>query len=189
MLGGLGTIVQAVLDLALSLVVVTLLFAAMFKFLPDGKIAWKDVWVGAFFTAALFTVGKFGIGLYLGRSDPGQGFGAAASLAVLLVWVYYSSMILLFGAEFTQTWAVRKGSGIEPKEGARRMADETGGEEVQPQPSQRGKGGGKRSHSSGKQPSTPAAPAGGAGHRKKRKTPLLDARRREIAEKEARGEE
>ncbi|HEX8673363.1 MAG TPA: YihY/virulence factor BrkB family protein [Longimicrobium sp.] len=188
MLGGLGTIVQAVLDLGLSLVVVTLLFAAMFKFLPDGKIAWKDVWVGAFFTAALFTVGKFGIGLYLGRSDPGQGFGAAASLAVLLVWVYYSSMILLFGAEFTQTWAVRKGSGIEPKKGARRMADETGGEEDQRQPSQRGKGGGKRSHSAGKQPS-PAAPAGNAGHRKKRKTPLLDARRREIAEKEARGEE
>jgi len=189
MLGGLGTVVQAVLDLALSLVVVTLLFAAMFKFLPDGKIAWKDVWVGAFFTAALFTVGKFGIGLYLGRSDPGQGFGAAASLAVLLVWVYYSSMILLFGAEFTQTWAVRKGSGIEPKEGARRIVDETGGEEEQPQPSQRGKGGGKRPHSSGKQPSSPASPAGGAGHRKKRKTPLLDARRREIAEKEARGEE
>jgi membrane protein len=188
MLGGLGTVVQAVLDLVLSLSVVTLLFAAMFKFLPDGKIAWKDVWVGAFFTAALFTVGKFGIGLYLGRSDPGQGFGAAASLAVLLVWVYYSSMILLFGAEFTQTWAVRRGSGIEPKAGARRIVDETGGEEDRPQPSQRGKGGGKRSHSSDKQP--PPAPAAnpGRGHRK-RKTPLLDARRREIAEKEARGEE
>ena len=185
MLGGLGPVVQTVLDLALSLAVVTLLFAAMFKFLPDGKIAWKDVWVGAFFTAALFTVGKFGIGLYLGRSNPGEGFGAAASLAVLLVWVYYSSMILLFGAEFTQTWALRKGSGIEPKEGARRIVDETPGEkEYQPAP-RRGKGGGKRSHPSGEQPSPPAARA----EHRKRKTPLLDARRREIAEKEAGGDE
>jgi hypothetical protein len=97
-------------------------------------------------------------------------------------------MILLFGAEFTQTWAVRKGSGIEPKKGARRMIDETG-EADRPQPSQRGKGGGKRSHSSDTQPSS-AAPAAnaGRGHRK-RKTPLLDARRREIAEEEARKKE
>lgn len=190
MLGGLGTVVQTVLDLALSLAVITLLFAAMFKFLPDGIIAWKDVWVGAFFTAFLFTAGKFAIGLYLGRSNPGEGFGAAASLAVLLVWVYYSSMILLFGAEFTQTWALRKGSGIEPKEGARRIVDETPGEEEYQQASQRGKGGGKRSHSSGKQSPSSAAPAAApARGRSKRPTPLLDARRREIAEKEARGEE
>jgi membrane protein len=191
MLGGLGPVVQTVLDLALSLVVVTLLFASMFKFLPDAKIAWKDVWVGAFFTAALFTIGKFAIGLYLGRSNPGEGFGAAASLAVLLVWVYYSSMILLFGAEFTQTWALRKGSGIEPKEGARRIVDETPGDEEYQQASQRGKGGGKRSHSANRQTSSASAAAAPAAARphKKRKTPLLDARRREIAEKEARGEE
>ena len=191
MLGGLGTVVQTVLDLALSLVVVTILFAAMFKFLPDGKIAWKDVWVGAAFTAVLFTAGKFGLGLYLGRSDPGQGFGAAASLAVLLVWVYYSSMILLFGAEFTQTWALRKGSGIEPKPGARRIVDETPGDQEYDTAEQRGGGGGKKgkSSSSSKNSSSNAQSSAAVQAREKRETPLLDAKRRELAEKEARGEE
>jgi membrane protein len=188
MLGGLGTVVQTVLDLALSFGVVTLLFAAMYKFLPDAKIAWKDVWVGAAFTALLFTIGKFGLGLYLGRSDPGQGFGAAASLAVLLVWVYYSSMILLFGAEFTQTWALRKGSGIEPKPGARRIVDETPGDQDYSAAEQRGgkKGSSSSSKKSSSQPGSSSKPANG--HRK-RETPLLDAKRRELAEKEARGEE
>ena len=198
MLGGLGPIVQTVLDLALSLAVVTLLFAAMYKFLPDGQIAWKDVWVGAFFTAALFTVGKFGLGLYLGRSDPGQGFGAAASLAVLLVWVYYSSMILLFGAEFTQTWALRKGQGITPKKGARRIVDETPGDVDYAQAESRGdgkasgggkgtagKGGGKRRNRGAAASGASNAPAA---EKPRRPTPLLDARRREIAEEEARGE-
>ena len=118
-------------------------------------------------------------------------YGGVGGLILLILWVYYSSMILLFGAEFTQTWALRKGSGITPKKGARRIVDETPGEQEYQQASQRGKGGGKRSHSAGKQsPSGPAAqaPAPARGH-KKRKTPLLDARRREIAEKEARGEE
>ncbi|HEU0052151.1 MAG TPA: YihY/virulence factor BrkB family protein, partial [Longimicrobium sp.] len=77
----------------LSLAVITLLFAAIFKVLPDARIAWRDVWVGALVTAVLFTIGKTALGIYLGRSDPGQAFGAAGSLAVILVWIYYSSMI------------------------------------------------------------------------------------------------
>ena len=110
----------------ITFVVVAGLFAAIFKVLPDARIAWRDVWVGAVATAALFTLGKFALGFYLGRSNPGEAFGAAGSLALVLVWIYYSSMIVLFGAEFTQQWAVNRGSGIEPEEGARRMADEVG---------------------------------------------------------------
>ena len=181
MVGGLGPVVQTVLDLALSLVVITILFAAMFKFLPDARIAWKDVWIGALFTAVLFTIGKFGIGLYLGRSNPGEGFGAAASLAVLLVWVYYSSMILLFGAEFTQTWALRKGSGIEPKPGARRIVDETPGEDDLSAAEQRGAE--KDGTAKGGAAARKDAPA--AAEVVHRPHPLLEARRREIAEEEA----
>jgi membrane protein len=80
--------------------------------------------VGAGVTALLFVVGKFLIGFYLGRSNPGQAFGAAGSLAVLLVWIYYSSMIVLLGAEFTETWAERRGSGIAPERGAVRVVEE-----------------------------------------------------------------
>jgi membrane protein len=113
-------------DTIITFVVITGLFAAIFKVLPDARIAWKDVWVGAAVTALLFTIGKFALGFYLGRSNPGEAFGAAGSLALVLVWIYYSSMIVLFGAEFTQQWAVNRGSGIEPEKGARRMADEVG---------------------------------------------------------------
>lgn len=113
-------------DTVVTFLVVTGLFAAIFKVLPDARIAWRDVWVGAVVTAALFTIGKFALGVYLGRSNPGEAFGAAASLALVLVWIYYSSMIVLFGAEFTQQWAANRGSGIRPEEGARRMADEVG---------------------------------------------------------------
>ena len=95
-----------------------------FKLLPDARVAWRDVWVGASATAVLFVVGKFLIGLYLGRTNPGQAFGVAASLAVLFVWVYYSSMILLLGAEFTESWATRRGSGIAPERGAVRVREE-----------------------------------------------------------------
>ena len=110
----------------ITFVVVAGLFATIFKVLPDAKIAWRDVWVGAAVTALLFTIGKFALGFYLGRSNPGEAFGAAGSLALVLVWIYYSSMIVLFGAEFTQQWAVNRGGGIEPDEGARRMVDEVG---------------------------------------------------------------
>jgi membrane protein len=94
------------------------LFGAMYRVLPDAKIRWRDVWVGATVTAFLFVVGKTLIGIYLGHSNPGEAFGAAGSLALLLVWIYYSSMILLFGAEFTQVWAEQRGAGVTPERGA-----------------------------------------------------------------------
>ena len=107
-----------VLNFVLSLALVTLLFAMIFKFLPDAKIAWHDVWIGAFITALLFTVGKFALGLYLGKSGVGSSYGAAGSLIILLLWVYYSSQILFFGAEFTQVYANRFGARVAPAENA-----------------------------------------------------------------------
>ena len=101
-------------DLLVSGIVVTLLFAMIYKVLPDAKIAWRDVWVGAGMTTVLFLIGKFAIGLYLGRSSYGSAYGAAGSLVVLLVWIYYSSQILFFGAEFTKAYADKYGSRIEP---------------------------------------------------------------------------
>jgi membrane protein len=99
-------------NFAISFGVITLLFAMMFKLLPDATIAWRDVWIGAGLTSLLFTVGKFLIGMYLGKADVGSAYGAAGSLVILLVWVYYSSQILLFGAEFTSVYANRYGSHI-----------------------------------------------------------------------------
>ncbi|MBA3496978.1 MAG: YihY/virulence factor BrkB family protein [Gemmatimonadales bacterium] len=121
---GVSATLLQVVNQVISFVVVAALFAAIFKVLPDATIAWRDVWVGAAVTALLFVIGKFLIGFYLGRSNPGEAFGAAGSLAVMLVWIYYSSMILLFGAEFTQTWAERRGSGIAPEKGAVRVVQE-----------------------------------------------------------------
>ena len=106
------------LELLLSLAVITGLFAMIFKVLPDAEIAWSDVWMGAFMTSLLFTIGKFAIGLYLGKSDVGSAYGAAGSLVILLVWVYYSAQILLFGAEFTQVYANNLGSRIVPSQNA-----------------------------------------------------------------------
>lgn len=120
--GGLNEAVLFLLDLVLSFSIFTIVFAVTFKFLPDAKVAWRDVMHGAVGTALLFLAGKFGIGFYLGRSNPGEAYGAAGSLAVLLVWLYYSSMILLFGAEFTRNYAVRRGGGITPEKGAVRVA-------------------------------------------------------------------
>jgi membrane protein len=107
-----------VFNLVLSLALVTLLFALIFKVVPDAKIAWRDVWIGAAITALLFTLGKFVIGLYLGKSTIASSFGAAASLAILLIWIYYSAQILFIGAEFTQVYATRFGSRIRPARGA-----------------------------------------------------------------------
>jgi membrane protein len=107
-----------ILNLVLSLAMITLLFAMIFKFLPDAKIAWRDVWIGAFLTAVLFTIGKFALGLYLGKSGVASSYGAAGSLIVLLLWVYYSSQILFFGAEFTQVYANRFGSRVAPADNA-----------------------------------------------------------------------
>jgi membrane protein len=113
-----GEVLWQALNFCLSLAVVTALFALIFKLVPAAKIAWHDVWIGALVTALLFTLGKFLIGLYLGKSGISSAYGAAGSLVLLVVWVYYSASILLFGAEFTQVFAKRFGSRIEPDEGA-----------------------------------------------------------------------
>jgi membrane protein len=98
------------LNFALSFGVVVVLFALMFRFLPDIKLKWRDVWVGAVITALLFTIGKFALGLYLGNSGTANAYGAAGSFVLILLWIYYSAQIVLFGAEFTQVYARRYGS-------------------------------------------------------------------------------
>jgi membrane protein len=99
-----------ILNFVVSLAVTTVLFALMYKILPRVKIGWRDVWIGSAATALLFTIGKFLVGLYIGKSSVVSSFGAAGSLAVLLVWVYYSAQIFLLGAEFTWVYAHRYGS-------------------------------------------------------------------------------
>ena len=98
------------IDLAMSFGLTTLLFAMIYKIMPRVRIAWRDVWVGAAVTAALFAVGKWAIGLYIGRSSVASAFGAAGSLVVAMVWVYYSAQIFLLGAEFTRVYAEAHGS-------------------------------------------------------------------------------
>ena len=115
-----------------SLVVIALLFMVIYRFLPDAKIAWRDVWLGAAVTAVLFEVGKFLIGLYLGRSGGAWAYGAAGSLAVLLIWLYYSAQIFLFGAELTKVYANRFGSRIVPAENAVPVSPEARAEQGLP---------------------------------------------------------
>lgn len=103
-----------ILDISLSLGVVTFLFAAIFKFLPDAKISWKDVWVGALVTALLFVIAKFALGVYFGHSNPASAYGAAGTVILLMLWVSYAGLILLFGAEFTRIYANRHGAKIQP---------------------------------------------------------------------------
>lgn len=98
---------------ALSFLIITLLFSAIFKILPDAKVRWKNVWTGAAFTAGLFMLGKFAIGWYLGREATASSYGTAGSFVVMLMWLYYSSIILLFGAEFTESQS-RTGFGGSP---------------------------------------------------------------------------
>jgi len=108
-------------NFVVSFAVVTALFAMIFRFLPDVHVAWRDVWAGAAATALLFTIGKSLIGLYLGRSSVSSSYGAAGSLLVILLWVYYSAQILFFGAEFTKVWTVHRGGRIVPKSKAVRV--------------------------------------------------------------------
>ena len=103
------------IDNIVSICLLTLLFSMLYKVLPDVKISWGDVWVGGAVTAALYTLGKFLLGLYLARSTVSSAYGAAGSLVVLLLWVYYSAQIIFLGAEFTQVYARRYGSEIVPK--------------------------------------------------------------------------
>ncbi len=122
MLGGL-TIVAQILNFIVSTGVIALIFAMIFKILPDVEIAWSDVWVGALVTALLFNIGKSLIGLYLANSSTASAYGAAGSLVILLLWVYYSAQILFLGAEFTQVYARRHGSKLVPSENARPLTE------------------------------------------------------------------
>src|ERR1043166_8252513 len=117
LVGG-AAVIAHLLDIVVSFGFVTMLFAMIYKFLPDVEIEWRNVWVGAAVTAFLFTVGKFAIGLYLGTSGVTSAFGAAGALITVLLWVYYSSLIFFFGAEFTQVHATRTGSEVVAAENA-----------------------------------------------------------------------
>ncbi|PTX22639.1 membrane protein [Pontibacter mucosus] len=115
LLPSIGVWLIKLLDFSLSLGLITLLFALIMKYLPDAHIRWKDTLIGALITALLFTIGKLLISWYLGTSDPGSAYGAAGSIILILVWIYYSSMIVFFGAEFTQQYAHKYGQHITPK--------------------------------------------------------------------------
>jgi membrane protein len=124
LLGG-AEFIAHVLELVVSFGLTTVLFAMIYKFLPDVQIQWKDVWIGAALTSILFTIGKFLIGLYLGTSGVTSTFGAAGSLITVLLWVYYSSLIFFLGAEFTQVYATHYGSGVVPTTNAQSIASAT----------------------------------------------------------------
>lgn len=109
-------VLWSLLNVVVSLVIYVALFALIFKLLPDAKMRWRDVWIGAALTAALFALGKFAIGLYLGHSAVASSYGAAGSLVALIVWVYYSSIIVFVGAEVTEAYVRHYGSGIQPDE-------------------------------------------------------------------------
>jgi membrane protein len=93
-----------IINFIVSLAAISVLFALIFRYVPDTSLPWKDIWIGAMATALLFTIGKFLLGLYLGKAAVGSAYGAAGSLVVVIVWIYYSSMIFLFGAELTKCW-------------------------------------------------------------------------------------
>lgn len=116
-----GIVIAVAVYLLFDLALVVLVLAVIFKILPDAKVRWRDVWVGAFITALLFALGKWALGLYLGSGSAASAYGAASSLITLLLWVYYSSQILLFGAEFTQVYADYFGAHVEPDEHAVRV--------------------------------------------------------------------
>ena len=112
-------IILQVINSILSLSILTVLFALMFKFFPDAKIKWRHVWIGSFLTAVLFETGKAALGLYFGKAQPGSGYGAAGSIILIMLWVSYSSMIVFYGAEFTHANAKLKDGKIVPDENAR----------------------------------------------------------------------
>jgi membrane protein len=118
-----GTVI-GLLNTVLTFAVIAILFSAMFRLLPDALVRWRDALVGGIVTAILFTLGKTAIGFYLGQSDPGSVYGAAGSLALVLIWIYYSSMILFYGAEFTQVWAEWRGVPVRPLPGAVRIVQQ-----------------------------------------------------------------
>ena len=121
---GMDETIAHVVNYAVQALVSLVIFAAIFKFMPDANVKWRDVLVGAAITTVLFLAGRFGLQAYLSASDPGAQLGsAAASLAVILVWVYYTAMIFLYGAEVTQVYAARYGAGIQPEDNAVRVVE------------------------------------------------------------------
>lgn len=127
-----GSWVVTALHVLLSLLLLTLLFGATMKLLPDAEVAWRDVWLGAGVTAVLFVLGQFVLSHYLGRSAPGSAYGVAGSVVALLVWIYYSALILFLGAEFTQVYANRYGAKIRPEEGAVTLQEKMAAEQEHP---------------------------------------------------------
>jgi membrane protein len=115
--------VFTIFDFIVSIGIITLLFASIFKFLPDARIRWRDVWVGAFLTAILFVIAKFALGLYFGNTNPGSAYGAAGTVILIMLWVSYAGLLLLFGAEFTQTYANAHGRFVKPDSDAVSTAD------------------------------------------------------------------
>jgi membrane protein len=113
-----GAVLWSILDIVLSLAVFTALLGFIFKYLPDADLAWKDVWVGAAMTGVLVVAGKFAVGLYLGRSTVASSYGAAGSLVVMLIAVFYGWIVVMLGAELTQAWARQFGQGIHPQKHA-----------------------------------------------------------------------
>ena len=116
-----GNVLAWTIHLVLDISIVTVLFAMIFKFLPDARLSWRDVRLGAALTASLFLVGKYALGLYLGSGAAGSAYGAAGSLITMLIWVYYAAQIVIFGAEFTRVYAQERGRGIRPAKHAVRV--------------------------------------------------------------------
>ncbi len=131
-----AVLVARVINFVISFIVTVLLFALIFKVVPDVEIEWRDVILGAVVTAVLFAIGRWAIGLYLGQSATASAFGAAGSIIVILVWVYYAAQILFLGAEFTQVYANRYGSRIRPAENAVPVTDEARAQQGIPRPEQ-----------------------------------------------------
>lgn len=125
-----GAVLLVVAEFLISLGVITVLFALMFKLLPDVKTKWRTVWLGALLTGLLFMIGKYGLSLYFGKAEPGDDYGAAGSIILILLWVSYSSMIVFFGAEFTKQYAVTKGYHVVPNKDAIKIEDEPGNEKT-----------------------------------------------------------
>ncbi|NJK78752.1 MAG: YihY/virulence factor BrkB family protein [Chloroflexaceae bacterium] len=122
--GGAGGLALQLINFVISFLVTTLLFAMIYRLLPDAKVAWSDVWIGATITALLFAIGRYLIGFYIGNSNFTDTYGASGAIIVVLIWVYFASLILLLGAEFTFVYAQRYGSQIVPNEHAVAMTDE-----------------------------------------------------------------
>lgn len=121
--GALSGVALMAINFLLSLAVISLLFGLLLRVVPDAVVAWQDAFLGGLVTAVLFVIGQFALGLYFGQAEPGSAFGAAGALALLLVWIYYSAIILFIGAEFTQSYASERGSGVVPADGAVRVVE------------------------------------------------------------------